>query len=492
MTTTLMANIIFIIGLLFFCMALCMASLLPVSYWYADGAAFGILLAILATFVCGLLCMPAYWKKKAGFSQQKAFATVGLCWIMTSLVGTFPFIFTGELSFTDAFFESVSGFTTTGASILPDVEIIPKSLLLWRSLTHWLGGMGIVLLSLALFSLLGVGGIQLYKAEVSGHMPDRLTPRLRDTATLLWKIYVVMTIALILLLYMGGMGLFDAINHSFATIATGGFSTRNASLAAFPSPFIQWTIIFFMCIAGINFTLHLRFLRGHRLCFFKNAECRTYFWILGLSIFAISLTLWAKQVFSVQSLSEFESLLRAVTFQVVSICTTTGFATENYALWPPFTLGILLILTLIGGCVGSTAGGLKMLRVHILTRLTMLENFRFLHPRLVRPFKLDGKSLPATAIMSIVAYFLLLMCLLILCTLILLFCNLDLETAFTASLTSLSNVGPGLGTVGPVNNFAHIPSIAKWVLSIAMLFGRLEIYAILILFTPDFWKQRSW
>ncbi len=487
-----MARIIFIIGLFLLCTAFSMTSLLVISYWYDDGAAHGILMAMGLTFLCGLICMPAYKKKNSGFTQQKAFATVGLCWIMTSLVGALPFVFAADLSFTDAFFESVSGFTTTGASILTDVEVMPKSLLFWRSLTHWMGGIGIVVLSLALFSLLGVGGMQMYKAEVSGHMPDRLTPRLRDTASLLWKIYVAMTIALIALLYFGGMDWFDAINHSFATVATGGFSTRNASLAAFPSPFIQWTIIFFMAIAGINFTLHLRVLRGDLFCFFKNAECRTYLRVLFLSILGICVVLWANNVFEVQSLAQLETLVRAASFQVLSICTTTGFASENYALWPSFALGILLILSLVGGCAGSTAGGLKMLRLHILSRLCMLESFRFLHPRLVRPLKMDGKSLSATMIMAIVAYFLLLMGLLSLCTLLLLFFNLDLETAFTASLACLSNVGPGLGSVGPVDNFAHIPSLAKWILSAAMLIGRLEIYAILILFTPDFWKQRTW
>ncbi len=487
-----MANIIFIIGLLLTCMALCMLSILGVSYWYADGATQGIWIATGLTFACALLCMPAYFKRKAVFSQQKAFAAVGLCWIVISIAGAFPFMFSGELHFTDAFFESVSGFTTTGSSILKDVEIFPKSLLLWRSLTHWIGGMGIVLLSLALFSLLGVGGMQLYKAEVSGHMPDRFTPRLRDTASLMWKIYLALTIALIALLLAGGMDMFDAVNHSFATVATGGFSTRNASLAAFPSPFIQWTIIFFMFICGINFTLHLHFLRKDFLCFFKNNECRTYFYVLLLSILAITATLWAFQVYSVQNFAEFEALLRTVSFQVISICTTTGFASENYALWPTFALGILLILTLTGGCAGSTAGGLKMLRVHILCRLAALENFRFIHPRLVSPFKMDGKNLTTTVIMSVVAYFLLLIALLILCTLLLLLCKLDLETAFTASLSCLSNVGPGLGSVGPVDNFAHIPPFGKWVLSMAMLVGRLEIYAILILFSPDFWKNRAW
>ncbi len=487
-----MANIIFIISLLLACMALCMFSILGVSYWYADGATEGIWLSIALTLVCSLLCMLAYFKRKTGFSQQKAFATVGICWIVISICGALPFIFGGGLNFTDAFFESVSGFTTTGSSILKDVEIFPKSLLLWRSLTHWIGGMGIVLLSLALFSLLGVGGMQLYKAEVSGHMPDRFTPRLRDTASLMWKIYLAMTLILIALLYIGGMNMFEAVNHSFATVATGGFSTRNASLAAFPSPFIQWTIIIFMLISGINFTLHLRLLRGDLFCFFKNDECRTYLFVLLLSVLAIAATLIAFEFYQVQSFAQAEALLRSVCFQVVSICTTTGFASENYALWPTFALGILLVLTLTGGCAGSTAGGLKMLRVNILCRLTALENFRFIHPRLVRPFKMDGKSLATTIIMSVVAYFLLLVALLILATLLLLLCNLDLETAFTASLSCLSNVGPGLGSVGPVNNFAHIPIFGKWVLSVAMLLGRLEIYAILILFSPDFWKNRAW
>ena len=485
-----MTRVFFITSLLAFCIAICMLPSLLLSFYYADGATKGFATSIIATSILSLIFAYPCRKESKSLSQQRALLTVGLCWVITCVVGALPFVFSGQLHFTDALFESVSGFTTTGASIFPNVEIVPKSLIFWRSCSHWLGGMGIVVLSLAIFSLLGVGGMQLYKAEVSGYTPDRLAPTLRETAALLWQVYLAMTLVLFALLWIGGMNWFDAINHTFATVATGGFSTRNASLAAFPSPFIQWTIIIFMFLSGINFALHLRFLRGDFSCFRKNEECRMYTYIVLFAIICISLNLWLKGILPGKDFFEWEEIIRVTAFQVVSVITTTGFASTDYSLWPSFALGILLFIAFIGGSAGSTAGGFKVMRLQILTSFTLIENFRFLHPRLIRPIKLNNQTVTPTIITAILSYFLIFLALLIISTLILLACSLDLETAFTASLACIANVGPGLGEVGPVNNYGHLPYLAKWVLTLAMLLGRLEVYAVFAIFMPSLWRGK--
>ncbi|MEG2171893.1 MAG: potassium transporter TrkG [Desulfovibrionaceae bacterium] len=482
--------VIFIMGVLIICLGLTMVFPLLVSLYYQDGATMALGLSLLTVVGVGaVLTWGARHREKTLLSHREGLAIVGLCWIAASLAGGLPYILGGHISFTDAVFESASGFTTTGASILSDVESMPKGILLWRSLTHWLGGMGIILLSLAILPLFGMGGMQLYKAEVPGPSPDKLTPRLQDTAMLLWKVYGLLTIVQIILLILAGMDTFDAVNHTFATVATGGFSTKNTSIAAFPSPVIQWILIVFMFLAGINFALHYKWLRGDFKVYRLDRECVLYTVLIFLGGALITLGLVWRGVMPFDTLSNIEATVRAAYFQAVSICTTTGFVSENFALWPAATLCVLLFLMFLGGCAGSTSGGMKVMRIRVLYELINQEIFRLVHPHSVRHLKMGGQTLAPTVVTGVVGFILLYLCILFASTFILTIFELDLVTAFTATLTCLSNVGPGLGSVGPVENFGHLPNPVKWVLTLCMLIGRLEIYAIFILFVPEFWKH---
>lgn len=484
-------SILFILGVLLVCVSFTM--LAPLLLAVAGGeaaAATGLWQALLLVAgTGGALALIFQRRDSAAITHREGLAAVGLCWAAACVAGGLPFVLAGHLSFTDAVFEAASGFTTTGATILADIEVVPRSLLLWRSLTHWLGGMGIIVLSLAVQPLLGVGGMQLYRAEVPGPSPDKLTPRIQDTAKFLWGVYVLLTVVEIILLLIGGMDLFDAVNHTFATMATGGFSTRNASLAAFPAPFIQWVIIVFMFAAGMNFTLHFRALRGQPGEYFKSAEWKTYVGVVAASSVLIMAFLATRGVMPLETPAQWENMIRAAVFQVVSIITTTGFVTENYALWPSICVFILLLLTFLGGCAGSTGGGFKVMRLTILARMAALELLRVLHPRSVRHIKLDGRTVASDVVAGIIGFLLIYLFLVITGTVLLTALRLDLLTAFSAVLTCISNVGPGLGLVGPVDNFSHLPTAVKWILSLLMLLGRLEFHALLLLFMPDFWRR---
>lgn len=483
-------SVLFIVGVLLACVGASVLLPLGVSLWYGDGAFLG-LLSSLVIMIGGGLAL-AYSNKpeeELRLTLRDGFAVVGICWIVASFAGGLPFLLTSEASLTDAVFESASGFTTTGATIFPNVESLPHGLLMWRSLTHWLGGLGIIVLSLIVLPLLGVGGMQLYRAEVTGPTKDKLTPRMQDTALTLWKLYCLMTLVLTVLLYLAGMDWFDALNHSFSTVATGGFSTKNASIAAYPQASIQWILVFFMFIAGISFSLHSRALRGRLTAYFHDRECGFYAGLLLLGSAVIVITLVENGFFQADTLAELEYVIRAAVFQLVSICTTTGFVTENYNLWPSLTLVIILMFTFMGASAGSTGGGLKVMRLVMLFRLAYMEIFRLLHPHSVRHLKVAGKPVPTEVISGVVGFFLLYLMVTTVGTLILAAENLDLITAFTATLTCISNVGPGLGAVGPVDNFSHLPVLSKWTLTLCMLLGRLEIYAILVLFVPEYWRD---
>ena len=460
------------------------------SLWYGDGAFLG-LLSSLVIMVGGGLAL-AYTNRSQtplNLTLRDGFAVVGICWIVASFAGGLPFVLTSTASVTDAVFEAASGFTTTGATIFADIEGLPHGLLMWRSLTHWIGGLGIILLSLIVLPLLGVGGMQLYRAEVTGPSPDKLTPRMQDTALTLWRVYCLMTIVLTVLLYIAGMDWFDALNHSFSTVATGGFSTKNNSIAAYPQASIQWILIFFMFIAGINFSLHAQALRGVVKVYLRDRECRFYTVLLILGSAVIVAGLVEHGLFGMRSFPEFEAVTRAAVFQLVSVCTTTGFVSENFNLWPSITLVIILMFMLMGGCAGSTGGGVKVMRLVMLFRLAYLEIFRLLHPHSVRHLKIAGKSVPVEVISGVVGFFLLYLIVTTVGTIVLTVQDMDLVSAFTATLTCISNVGPGLGSVGPVDNFSHVPTLSKWVLTLCMLLGRLELYAILVLFIPEFWRD---
>ena len=416
---------------------------------------------------------------------REAFAVVTLSWVTASIIGGLPYLLNGTAAtFTDAFFEAMSGFTTTGASILTNIEAEPRGILFWRDLTHWLGGMGIIVLSLAILPFIGVGGMELYKAEVPGPIPEKMTPRIQQTALLLWGVYIFLSALQSILLLFGGMNLFDALTHTFGTMATAGFSPKNASVAHYGSAYIDWVITIFMFLAGSNFALHYHFLQGKWDAWWKDGEFRVYFSITTCCTFIITILLLRKGIYS----NIFEAL-RYAAFQVVSIITTTGFVTADYELWPIFTQFLLLILMFIGGCAGSTGGGIKNLRIMVLVRHAYTELYRLLHPKAIIHTKIGDRTLSKEIVGSITAFFLLYIGLFTLATLLMTGLGLDLVSAISSVAATLGNIGPGLAIVGPTKNYALIPDIGKWILSFCMLLGRLELYTVLILCVPATWRR---
>ena len=442
---------------------------------------------IITTIICFTIGITLWFlTKKAdkNISKREGYIIVSLVWVIFSTFGALPFVISGAIpSFTDAFFETMSGFTTTGASILNNVESTPFGLLFWRSLTQWLGGMGIIVLSIAILPIFGIGGMQLFVAEVPGPTPDKLHPRIKETAKRLWVIYVLFTLAEVILLKIGGMNWFDAINHSFTTMATGGYSTKQASIAHFNSPFIDYIITLFMFIAGTNFTLsyfalHLKF--GKVL---KNEEFRFYLGFVMLFTIAIAFSLYHLHDFGV------EKAFRDSIFQVVSIITTTGFATADYLNWTPFVIVMLFALMFFGGSAGSTGGSIKIVRVSLLLKNSYQELKRIIHPNAIIPVRMNGKSVSPAIISNILAFVVIYMLITIISTILISALGYDLQTSLGAVAATLGNIGPGIGLVGPSGNYAHFPDIGKWFLSFLMLIGRLELFTILILFSPAFWKK---
>lgn len=457
---------------------------LPFSLYYHDGAATSFLLSALTTASCGGVLF-YFCRSRKELSLREGFAVVTFGWALFALFGALPYIYSGAIpSPLDAVFETMSGFTTTGSTILTNVEALPKSLLFWRALTHWLGGMGIIVFSLAILPMLGVGGMQLFKAEVPGPTADRLKPRIQDTAKLLWGVYLLLTAAETLLLILGGMSFFDALCHSFATLATGGFSTRNASVGAFNSAYIEWVVILFMFLAGVNFTLHLQALRGKLGNFFGNEELRFYSWI---TLGAIGLIMF----FNMTSGTYLDPIdnLRYSAFQVTAILTTTGFATADYEIWPVIAQYLLIVLMFIGGCAGSTGGGMKVVRVLLIFKHAQVQMFRLIHPRAVRLVKLGKRPVDNEVLAGVLGFFALYIGILIFAALLLAMTGMDLVSGAAAALACLSNIGPGLGSVGPVDNFAHVPALGKLVLIFCMLMGRLELLTVLVLIFPSFWRK---
>ncbi|MDZ7743023.1 MAG: potassium transporter TrkG [Bacteroidota bacterium] len=376
----------------------------------------------------------------------------------------------------------MSGFTTTGASILTDIESVPRGILFWRSLTHWIGGMGIIVLSVAILPVLGIGGMQLFVAEMPGIQPDKLHPRITQTAKRLWGVYLLLTVAETLLLLGGGMDLFNALCHTFGTVATGGFSTQNASIANY-SPFIQYVIIIFMILAGTNFTLHYFALHGRFGRVWKNEEFRKYIYLFFIvtAILTVSLILLRHE--------EFELAFRESLFQVVSIVTTTGYVSADYLLWPGILWMVIFLLMFVGGSAGSTGGGIKVVRQLLLFKNSGMELKRLVHPNALIPVRLNGKAVNQEIIFKVMAFFLIYIIIFALGTLVMSMLGLDFETAIGASVATLGNIGPGIGDVGPTGNYAAIPLFGKWFLSFLMLLGRLELFTVLIILTPAFWKK---
>jgi trk system potassium uptake protein TrkH len=383
----------------------------------------------------------------------------------------------------DALFESVSGFSTTGASILTDIEALSKGLLLWRSFIQWLGGMGIIVLSIAILPFLGVGGMQLYKAEVPSPVPDKLKPRIRDTAVILWKVYAIFTVAEILFLMIGGMDFFNALCHSLTTLPTGGFSTQNSSIAQYDNLYFDVVIILFMVLAGINFSLHYQLLRAKPLAFWKDPECR--FFLGAVAVFTAIIS-WDCLGTVYDSVGQ---SIRYAAFQVASIITTTGFATYDYEQWPAMSQVILLLCMFLGASAGSTGGGMKILRIMLCFKFCYKELFSLVHPHAVTTIKLGGQNVSEDVMRSVLGFLALYMGLFGISALLLAAVGVDFVTALSAVAASIGNIGPGFGSVGPVDNYAQIPCLGKWLLIWCMLLGRLEIYTMLILLVPEFWRK---
>jgi trk system potassium uptake protein TrkH len=453
------------------------------SIFNADGGFWPLILGASITAIVGIIGWLLTTRVNKSVSKKEGYLVVALSWLIISLFGSLPFYFSGYFpSFTDAFFETISGFTTTGASVLTDIESIPKGLLFWRSLTHWVGGMGIIVLSLAILPLLGIGGMQLFAAESPGPTFDKIHPKVKETAKRLWAIYVLLTVLEVILLMVGKMPFFDAICHAFATMATGGFSTQNASIANY-SAFIQYIIIVFMLLAGTNFSLHFYLLSGKAKQVWKNEEFRLYLGIVFVAAFVIGLGLILHTGMNP------ELAFRDALFQVVSIVTTTGFVTSNYLVWPPVFWMLLFLLFFVGGSAGSTGGGVKVTRFLLLIKNSMLELRRLVHPNAIIPVRLNKKPVPQNIVFVVISFFLIYITIFAFGTLALVGMGLDFTSAIGASASSLGNIGPALGSVGPIENYAHMPQMAKWFLSFLMLLGRLELFTILIIFSPTFWRK---
>ncbi len=418
------------------------------------------------------------------FSYRDAFFFVSVTWVAASLLGAVPFVLSGSIpKFTDAYFETMSGFTTTGASILSDIEALPRSILFWRSLTHWLGGMGIVVLLIALFPFMGIGGFQVVKAEMPGPSVDRITPKITGTAKILWFIYVGMTALETGLLMLGGMDLFDALTHTFGTLATGGYSPKNLSVGDFRSAYIDAVITVFMIMAGVNFNLYFRMLTGKLRDIAHNTELKAYLFIFLVGTAVVTADL------AVNGGMATGSGLRYASFQAASILTTTGFVTADYSRWPALSQAVLFILMWIGGCAGSTGGGIKVVRIVILIKQGLNEMRRLIHPRGVFTIRINKKGGRKDIVYAVSGFVFLYAATLLLTALVIAGAGNDLVTSLSAALATLGNIGPGFGGINPASNYGFLPDGILWFLSFIMMAGRLELFTVFILFMPGFWKH---
>ena len=417
-------------------------------------------------------------------TRRDGYLIVSLAWIIFSAFGMLPFYLSGYIpSITNAFFETMSGVSSTGATILEKVEDLPHGLLFWRSMTQWIGGLGIILFTIAVLPIFGINGVQVFAAEASGPTHDKVHPRIGITARWIWSIYTGLTLIATLLLAIGGMSWFDSVCHAFAATGTGGFSTRTASIAYYCSPYIEYVLSLFMFISGINFTLILLFVTGHFKKMFHDAELKFYFWcIVGFTL-SISAILYLKTTLDA------ETAFRTSLFQVISIQTSTGFATNDYMTWPTMAWGMMPILMLMGACAGSTSGGMKCIRIVILVRVMKNEFKRLLHPNAVLPIRINKQVIAPTLQSTVLAFTFLILLICFACILILMGLEIPLTESIGVVISSIGNTGPGLGAFGPAFSWNALPDAAKWVCSLLMLLGRLELFTVLLLFTPDFWKR---
>jgi len=492
---------------------------------FSSPAALGFIIGIVVSFIAGTVISFSFREHREDQGIREGYAIVAFGWILLTLVGSVPlwlyFIHVrGDTSllgiigsFTDAFFEIMSGFTTTGSTILADVEIVPHSLLFWRSLTHWLGGMGIITLALAIFPAMGVSGYQMFRGEIPGPSADRLRPRLAQTAAILWGVYALLSGIEATLLVLGGMPLFDSLCHTFGTMATGGFSTKNGSIGAYGSAYFEWVIIIFMYLAGINFLIHFNVLRGKWRRAIVNREFLFYTGVIVLVTIVFMVLMSGGEVKPAAEayqhhknskipMAEFEQYikgeearfqtfhgnLRTCLFQTVAIVTTTGYGTADFDVWPDLARMAFLCLMFFGGCAGSTGGGIKQIRIMILIKTGWRELRKLTRPKLIAPLRVGTEPLEEDKITNIASFFILFILLFVAGTVLMTLFVPDLITSISATASCINNIGPGLNGVGSVEHYGWIPIPGKWILIACMLLGRLEIFTVLIVFRPSFWK----
>ena len=489
MTRTFNTRMVFrTMGALLLIEAVFMTMALFVSLWYGEADSGVFLLSTIITLLAGVIGLLVGRRAESRMGEREGYVIVAMVWVVFSAFGLLPYYLSGQVpSLTDAWFESMSGFTTTGATIIPDLEVITHGLLFWRSLTQWIGGMGIIVLSIAILPIFGLNGMQLYAAEVSGLTYEKVSPRIADTAKMMWSIYILLTVTEVVALWLCGMDMFDAVCHSFSTIATGGFSTHNNSLEYYDSAAIHYTVTFFMFISGINFVMLIYLLRGKTRYFFKDEELRWY--SVAVAVFAVLLTVGLYVARPGWSGVEMERAFRDSIFTVISSMTSTGYTISDYMYWPVVAWVVIFFLMLTGACAGSTAGGIKWVRLAIIMKNGVAEFQRRIHPNAIIPVKLNEKAVPQQTINNIMAFLIFYVFIIVVTVVIFCATGVDFDEAIGSAVSAIGNVGISIGQFGPAGTYAEFPVVAKWVMSFVMLIGRLEIFTVLLLFTRALWRK---
>ena len=455
-----------------------------VSLFYKENDLQSFLVSSAITTSIGILLLAIGKDAVKSLNRRDGYVIVSVAWVTFSLFGMLPYYIGGYIpSVTDAFFETMSGFSSTGATILNNIESMPHGILFWRAMTQWIGGLGIIMFTIAVLPIFGVSGLQVFAAEASGPTHDKVHPRIGITAKWIWSIYTSLTLILVVLLMLGGMNWFDSVCHAFATTGTGGFSTKQASVAYYNSPYIEYVISVFMFISGINFTLLLLFVNRKFKKVIDNAELKWYFWSVAGFTAIIAVVLYYTSPMGA------EEAFRKSLFQVISLHTSTGFATDDYMLWTPVLWGLLTIVMVIGACAGSTTGGLKCIRMVILAKVSRNEFKHILHPNAVLPVRVNKQVISPSIVSTVLAFFFLYIIIIIVSILIMMGMGIGAEESIGCVVSSIGNMGPGLGDTGPAYSWNALPDAAKWLLSFLMLLGRLELFTVLLLFTPEFWKR---
>lgn len=470
----------------FIALALCAPALVGWIYDELAWKSYAQTAAIAGVIGVGIQIVASRMGEPASLTRREGFLAVVTAWAVIILFGAIPFWLSGDIpKFVDALFESASGYSTTGATILTDIEALPHAHLFQRSFAHWIGGMGIIVLSVAILPELAIGGMQLFSAESTGFGTDKLSPRIVSTARRLWQVYLGMTVVLAVLLGFGGMNLFDAICHSFGTVATGGFSTKNASIGAYQSAYIEWVVTIFMLLSGMSFALLYRLLlRRQPTPLLRSPEVKLY-----LTIFAVFAIAICVRLLNTETYDSVAEAVRASAFQTAAIITTTGYGTADFNYWPAFTQLLLVLLMFLGGCAGSTAGGVKVIRLLVVFKHATVELKKLLYPTLVQPVTVARRTVTQSTMQGILGFFLLYIITTVGASMLVLATGVDLVTGVTAVISAMNSIGPGLGEVGPAGNYSALPDYCKAVLSVCMIVGRLEIYTVFVLFHPAFWRH---